>query len=108
MTDEDLRQEVEELASKVALMESEQERLKGIPDALSKLVGTVETLNGIVLARWGLKGVPPEQRESVAQRASTADTLVKFSQFVLLPIVLALIGGYFALKAAGLSAGGAK
>jgi hypothetical protein len=104
LTDGDLRAEVEELAGRIETLEQEQERLHGLPDAFAKLTGAFDQLNRIVVARWGMKDIPEDQRENFAHKANNFDTFMKFAIGFILPIILSVIAGYFMLKAAGLGA----
>jgi hypothetical protein len=94
MTDDELQGVVHDLAERVETLEEERDRLKLLPDAVAELKGAVQTLSGLVTLRFdGLQGP--------VEKAASVKTAVQFAAIVLVPIIVALLGGYFALRAGG-------
>lgn len=92
MTDDDLRKKVEALAQEVDDLREQQERLTTLPDAVAKLHGTVETLQALVMSRF-------DRVDGGVEKAASIRTAITFASVVIVPILVAIIGGYFALKA---------
>lgn len=97
MTEEEAEKEcvevkrlAEELAERVEDLENEREAIKRLPTAVAELHGTVNTLKELVLKK--LDGI------SETVTPGRWDTLLKFAQFVIVPILVALITGWFLYK----------
>lgn len=89
---DDLRQEILGLKEHVEDQDAELERLRGLPEAIAELKGVISNLQQLVLTRFDTvdKGV---------ERASSLKTAVQFAAVIVVPVVIAIIGGYFALRA---------
>ncbi|HEX7088680.1 MAG TPA: hypothetical protein VF192_00995 [Longimicrobiales bacterium] len=85
------------LLERVDDLENERAALSRLPQTVWELKGMVATLTGIVNARVDTTVTNPA--DPPPEQARTVDTLIKFASLVLVPILVALIGGYFALKA---------
>lgn len=91
-SDEELRAEVSELSKKVEDLQEESDRLRGLPDAVAELKGTIATLQQLVLGRF-------DQVQAGVDKSSSIKTAIQFAAVLVVPILIAIIGGYFALKA---------
>lgn len=98
MTEEEIKHTVRELRDRVDDLEQERERLAKLPDAVAELKGTVQTLSTLVVSRF-------DKVDVGVDKAASLKTAIQFAGVVLVPIILALIGGYVALKT---GAGGGK
>jgi uncharacterized small protein (DUF1192 family) len=91
LTEEDLVEVVHELRERVGLLEAEGDRLAKLPDAVAELKGAVQTLSSLVITRFdGIQGP--------VEKAASLKTAVQFTAIVLVPIIVAIIGGYVALR----------
>lgn len=91
MTDDDLKQEVHDLAERIEGLEEEGDRLRRLPDAVSRLEGAVSALARLVTTRF-------DNVDRGVKKASGWDLAYKFAIGVLVPLAVALITGYFLLK----------
>lgn len=91
LIDEDL---IRDLLERVDDLENEREAIKELPEAVAQLRGSVEVLQTLVIT----------QTQKVT-RATSLTTAVQFAAVVIVPLLVAIIAGYFALKAAGISVG---
>lgn len=91
--DEELAREVRSLAERIADLEEDRDRLKGMPEAVAEIKGMVTALSGMVQS--GFKSVG----EGV-DKAAGVKTAITFAAVVIVPILVAIIGGYFAFKSA--------
>lgn len=92
LDDAELRDAVHDLATRVERLEENADRLSKVPDAVAELKGAVQTLSSLVVTRFD--GLQPS-----VEKAASLKTAVQFAAIVLVPILVALIGGYVALKA---------
>lgn len=88
---------IQELLERIEDLENEREAIKELPEAVAQLRGSVETLQTLVVA----------QSQKVT-KATSWSTALQFAAVVIVPLMIALIGGYFALKTAGVSVGAQK
>jgi hypothetical protein len=100
MTDEDFRREVHDLAGRVEELEEERERLKRLPDAVARLEGALGALTRVVNSRFD------SVDQGVANAKPGRDFWLKLILGGVVPVLVALITGYFLLKA-GLAQSGA-
>lgn len=91
MTEEEIQHTVLDLKQRVEELEEEREKLRQLPEAVAELKGMVVTLSGMVTTRFD--GIQPS-----VEKAASVKTAIQFASVVIVPILLALIGGYFALK----------
>lgn len=91
MTDDELQEEVHDLRGRVEALEEVHDRLQKLPDAVAELTGTVKTLTTMVTSRF-------DHVDQGVDRASGIKTAITFASVVIVPILIALIGGYFALR----------
>jgi uncharacterized protein YoxC len=91
MSEDELQEEVHDLRERVEVLESNADRLARLPDAVAELTGTVKTLSTIVTGRF-------DQVDTHVDQVTGVKTAIQFASVVIVPILLALIGGYFALK----------
>lgn len=89
--DEDVKEVIKELKRRMKALEDEMLDLAGLPGAVERLEGVVDTLKEVVLKR--LDGV----HEGV-EKAASLRSAITFASVVIVPILVALIGGYFVLK----------
>jgi uncharacterized protein YoxC len=99
VTDEDLKREVHDLADKVEKLEGQQDRLSKLPDAVSRLEGAVSTLTRVVNMRFD------NVDKGVKEAKPGWDFWLKFIIGAVVPVAIAIISGYFLLKA-GLAGAG--
>lgn len=92
MTEEELSNEVHDLIDRVQALEENADRVAQLPDAVAQLTGAVQTLTSMVQGRFD--GVDAHVREATGLK-----TAIQFASVVIIPIIIALIGGYFALRA---------
>lgn len=92
MTENEIQQRVDQLAHTVEELQEEHDRLRQLPDAVARLEGAVQTLSSMVTNRFDGIQAPVE-------KAASVKTAIQFAAVVLVPILVALIGGYVALKA---------
>lgn len=92
MTEDDLRAEVAELRDRIEVLEHEQEKLARLPDAVAELKGMVATLSSMITNRF-------DTVDQSVDKAAGIKTAITFMSVVMVPILVALIGGYFALRA---------
>lgn len=83
---------VAELARRVRHLEEQLMDMAGLPDAVARVEGALETLTRLV----GEKLTTVQQ---AAEKATSVKSAIMFVSVVLVPILVALIGGYFVLKA---------
>lgn len=91
LSDAELQVEVHDLRERVEKLEDGADKLADLPDAVSELNGSVKVLNQMVLGRF-------DHVDESVQQATGLRTAITFASVVIVPIVIALIGGYFALK----------
>lgn len=91
MSEAEIQAEVHELRERVERIEENADRLDKLPDAVAKLAGTVEVLTEIITGRF-------DKVDEHVQEATGVKTAITFASVVIVPIILALIGGYIALK----------
>lgn len=84
--------EIHELKERVESLEEDREEIKQIPLAISELKGQVNTLHSLLVVK--LEGV-----QSGVEKATSVRTAIQFASVVLVPILVAILGGYFALRA---------
>lgn len=89
-----MEERLDELEERVEDLENEREAIKQLPSQMALLKGAVEVLQALVLAQ--------SQRVS---KATSWTTAVQFAAVVIVPLLVALIGGYFVLKASGVDVG---
>lgn len=87
-----VERKVDELVERVEDLENERETIKHLPHAFAKLAGTVDTLKDLIIERF-------DRVDGGVEKATSLKTAIQFAAVLLLPILLALIGGYFTLKA---------
>lgn len=92
MTPEEIEAEVHELREKVEDLENEREALQRLPTAVAELAGAVRVLQGLVTSRF-------DNVDQTIQKAGSVKTAIQFASVVIVPVLVALIGGYFVLKA---------
>jgi hypothetical protein len=90
--DERIFKEVKELRRRVEELEEDRDKLLNLPEALAEVKGMVVTLQGLITS--GFDGIKPG-----IEKASSVKTAITFASVVLVPIIVALIGGYFVLQA---------
>lgn len=91
-TAREARELAHELAERVGDLENEREAIKNLPTAVAELHGAVTVLRELVLER--IDGV-----SSKVDRLAKVEIILKY----LVPLIIALIGGWFAIKAASLN-----
>lgn len=91
MTEDEAEAEIRDLKERVMDLENEREAIKNLPGAVAELHGAVETLKSLVIGKL----------DGITDRVTPGrwDTLLKFSQFVIVPVIVAAITGYFLYKA---------
>jgi hypothetical protein len=92
VTPDEAEREIRELKERVEDLENEREAIKQLPHAVAELHGAVDTLRDIVIGKLDTIG-------GSVERVSSIKTAIQFAALVIVPILVALIGGYFALKA---------
>lgn len=101
MTDEErarLQKKVKELCERVEDLENERDAIKELPTAVAMLAGKVDTLRDIVLQGFDPRKKTIETSEGDIEKASSWDVAFKVAVSFILPILLAIISGYFLLK----------
>jgi hypothetical protein len=91
MSTSELQLEVYQLRDRLERIEDLSDKVSTVSTSVAELSGTVKTLSQIVTGRFdGLdKGI---------EAATGVKTAITFASVVIVPIIIALIGGYFALK----------
>lgn len=80
------------LRERIEDLEDEREAIKELPQAVAELHGAVGVLQSLVTSRFD--GIEPK-----VDKAASLRTALQFAAVVIVPVLVALIGGYFALKA---------
>lgn len=91
MTDDEIRREVHDLRERVSDLEDETDALKRVPEAVAELTGAVKVLKDLV--------VKVDNGATRIERASSMKTALQFAAVVIVPILVALLGGYFVIRA---------
>lgn len=91
MSEDELQAEVHDLRERVERIEANSDRLSKLPDAVAELSGAVKLLTDIVTGGF-------DKVDQEVQDATGIKTAIQFASVVIVPIILALIGGYFALR----------
>jgi uncharacterized protein YoxC len=91
VTPEEIHREVRDLRERIEDLENEREAIKRLPTAVAELKGAVHVLQDLVVEEFGAvrKGV---------DNATGMKTAIQFAAVVLVPVIVALIGGYFVLR----------
>lgn len=97
MTPDEVVKEISDLRERVEDLEDEADTLKRLPEALAELRGMVKALKDVVVKIDG--------GADRIERANSLKTAVQFAAVVIVPILVALIGGYFLVKSQGVSSG---
>jgi hypothetical protein len=92
------RREFEQLSERLGDVENEMLALKDLPAAVARNTGSIQTLISLVQAGFDGIGKPLE-------RPTDAKSAIQFAAVVIVPVLVALIGGYFVLQAAGAAHG---
>lgn len=91
LSDAELQEEVHDLRERVGRLEENSDRLAKLPDAVAELTGTVRTLTQLVTGRF-------DHIDESVEKVTGVKTAITFASVVIVPIIIALLGGYFALK----------
>lgn len=91
MTEDEIREEVRDLRERVDDLEHEQEALARVPEAVAELKGMVKTLRDVV--------IKVGDGAARIEKASSMRTALQFAAVVIVPILVALLGGYFVIRA---------
>lgn len=86
--------QLEEVAERVSDVEEAQNRIEALPSAVSELKGMVTILQTAVTN--GFDGV--QKPLQAAADSSSVKNAVQFAAVVLVPLLVALIGAYVAIK----------
>jgi uncharacterized protein YoxC len=86
--------QLEDVSERVEDLENEHEAIKNIPNAVSELKGMVTVLQAAVTN--GFDGVQKPLQE--AAESSSTKNAIQFAAIVIVPILVALIGAYVAIK----------
>lgn len=89
-TGDSLEAKIDDVIERVGALEAEREQIKANTAAIERLTGAFETFQEIMTGRFD--GV-----DQGVKKASSFETILKFSAGVIVPIVCA----YFAMKGAG-------
>lgn len=100
MSDAELQDEIHDLRTRVGRLEENAAQVLKLPDAVAELRGALEVLTDLVTSRFD--GMAP-----AVERASSIKTAIQFASVVLVPILVALIGGYVLIKT-GVAVGGGR
>lgn len=92
MSDAELQEEIHDLRTRVSRLEEVRDQVMKLPEAVSELRGALDVLTDLVTSRFD--GMAP-----AVEKAAGIRTAIQFSAAVLVPILVALIGGYVLLKA---------
>lgn len=96
LSDAEIQDEVHDLRTRVSRLEEHSAQVMRLPEAVAELRGALETLTDLVTSRFD--GIAPG-----VEKASSVRTAVQFAGAVLVPIIVALIGGYVLIKTAGVA-----
>jgi ribosomal protein L29 len=99
MSDAELQDEIHDLRTRVCRLEEARDQVMKLPEAVSELRGALEVLTDLVTGRF-------DSLVPAVEKASSLKTAIQFAGVVLVPILVALIGGYVLLKTG--ATGGAK
>jgi len=91
---EDVSGQLAEISDRVTAVENEQAEVKALPNAVSELKGMVVVLQTAV--SQGFDGVQKPLKQ--AAESSSTKNAIQFSAIVIVPILVALIGAYVALR----------
>jgi hypothetical protein len=98
LSDQEVHDEVMRLGEQVDTIETELKALNSLPEqqyeqneAISAIRGALETLTAIVTARFN-------QIQPKVEEAAGIKTTIQYMALVLVPILVALLGGYFATR----------
>jgi phage-related minor tail protein len=94
LSDAELQREVHDLRTRVSRLEEAREQVMKLPEAVSELRGALEVLTDLVTSRFD--GITP-----AVEKASSVRTAIQFAGAVLVPIIVALIGGYVLIRTGG-------
>lgn len=94
LSDAEIQDEVHDLRTRVQRLEDHAAQVLKLPEAVAELGGALEVLTKLVTSRFD--GIEPG-----VEKASSVRTMISFAASVLVPIVVALIGGYVLVKTAG-------
>jgi hypothetical protein len=84
--------DLKEILDRIDDLEAEIKRLIELPERLAELRGEVKSLRALVINR-------ADSIQSGVDKAANIKTAIQFAAVVLVPILVALIGGYFVLRA---------
>lgn len=84
------REDLKEIMGRLDDLENERVAIKSLPDAVARLAGQVEVLIDLVTGG-----------NAKLEKATSFKSAIAFASVVIIPVLVAIIGGYFALKAAG-------
>lgn len=99
LSDAEIQDEIHDLRTRVGRLEEARDQVMKLPQAVAELRGALEVLTDLVTMRFD--GIAP-----AVEKASSLKTAVQFAAIVLVPILVALIGGYALIKT-GAGVGGA-
>lgn len=88
----DIHETLQELCNRMEMLEDEHDAIAKLPNEVAELSGKVDTLQTMLLAR--MDGV-----STSVDKATSVKTAIQFAAVVVVPVLVALIGGYFALRA---------
>lgn len=115
-------QAIDGLKDKIEDIENESQALKKLPERMADMRVAIQELRGdfaLILTSQRTLGEAVASVKEDCQKISkgvgvdreprsTLKVALTFAAVVIIPIILAFIGGYFTLRAAGLNAGGKK
>jgi hypothetical protein len=96
MTTEEANDELFQLIRRIEILEQDVDKLEELPTQVSSLAGEVKTLTRLVTARF-------DNIQGPIEKAAGIKTAVQYAAVVIVPILVAIIGGYFVLKGAQVS-----
>lgn len=98
MTDDEIKREVNDIADQVEANRRRIEELEEETEALSRVPEAVAELKGAVLTLSGLVNRVSNGADRI-EKANSVKTAIQFAAIVIVPILVALLGGYFVIRA---------
>jgi hypothetical protein len=96
---DELESKVADLVGRVEDLENERDAIKNLPGAVATIAGQVQVLHDIVIQGFdGHKRVIESEDGQTIQKANSWDTAIKVAAGVVVPLLVALIGGYVLLR----------